>query len=162
MVRVQQAQNFLSGFFSAVTLKGLHVHSHGVSLAQARRELHLAVDKIIVLDEPADETDDDYGRHRAGRGCGNRLSKACLGKRKDGPEGKDRRANQDTQSTEVGCVDHVRYAFPGSTVVGPVFHSFTEIGVARGAFVGVATLPAIPLLKCPTRTQHLRESQLWL
>src|ERR1039458_6223056 len=61
MVRVQQGQDFLSGSFPVVTLKGLHVHTYGVSLAQARRELHFAVDEIVVLDEPPDETDDDYG-----------------------------------------------------------------------------------------------------
>ena len=49
-----------------VTLKGLHVHAQGVSLAQAGRELHLAMDEIVVPDEAADEADDDHGRHRAG------------------------------------------------------------------------------------------------
>src|SRR5271167_227907 len=106
MVRVQQTQDFLSGFFPLVTAKGLHVHTYGVSLTQARRELHLAVDEIIGLDEPAEETDDNYGRHRAGQGGGNRLCKACPGKRKDDPEGKDRSANQVTQSTKAGCAAH--------------------------------------------------------
>jgi hypothetical protein len=92
MVRVQQGQDFLSGSFPVVTLKGLHVHTYGVSLAQARRELHFAVDEIVVLDEPPDETDDDYGGHRAGHSHGNRLCEACLGKRKCGTERKDRSA----------------------------------------------------------------------
>src|SRR5208282_2280527 len=153
MVRVQQAQDFVSGFFPAVALERLHVHSHGVSLAQASRELHFAVDEIIVLDEPADETDDYYGRHRAAHGRGNRLCKACLGKRKDGPEGKDRNANQDTQSTEGGCVDHVKCAFPESIVVGPVFHSVTEIVVAGDVFAGVATLRGDPAPQVPHRNQ---------
>src|SRR5712692_5538983 len=99
MVRVQQVQDFLSGFSPAVTLKGFHVHTQGVSLAQARRELHLAMDEIIVPDEPADEADDDYGRHRAGPRRRNRLSQACLAKGKDGHKGKDRSANRSTQST---------------------------------------------------------------
>src|SRR5271157_502302 len=140
MVGVQQAQDFLSGFFRAITLKGLHVHSRGVSLAQARRELHLAVDELIVLDEPADETDDDYGRHRGPHGRGNRLCKASLGKRKDGPEGEDRSANQDTQSTKGGCADHVGGAFLESIIAGPAFHSVAGIVVANDVFVVVATL----------------------
>jgi hypothetical protein len=45
------------------------------------------VDEIIVLDESTDETDDDYGGHRAGHTRGNRLCRACLGKREDGSEG---------------------------------------------------------------------------
>ena len=65
VIRVQQAQDFLSGIFSAIALKSLHVHARGVSLAQARRELHLAMDGIIVPDKSADEADDDDGRHRA-------------------------------------------------------------------------------------------------
>src|SRR5208337_3908785 len=126
MVRVQQAQDLLSGFFPVVTLKGLHVDARGISLAQARRELHLAVDQIIVLDEPADKTDDDYGRHRAAH-VGNRLCKACLGKRDDCTERKDQSAKQDTESTKGGCVDHVTGLFLESIVVGPILFWSPEL-----------------------------------
>ena len=67
VIRVQQGQDFLAGIFPVVTLKCLHVHARGVSLAQARGELHFAMDEIIVADEPADEADDDDGRERS---CG--------------------------------------------------------------------------------------------
>jgi hypothetical protein len=57
------------------------------------------VDEIIVPDEPADETDDDFRWHRAGHGRGNSVGKDCVAKCKDDLEGKDRSANQNTQST---------------------------------------------------------------
>ena len=66
MVRVQELQNFLLGFFSAIAFKCFHIHARGVFLAQTRRELYLAMDGIIVRDEPADEPDDD-GRRFCGR-----------------------------------------------------------------------------------------------
>ena len=57
------------------------------------------MDEIIVPDEPADETDDDFRWHRAGHGRGNSVGKDCVAKCKDDLEGKDRSANQNTQST---------------------------------------------------------------
>ena len=76
---VQQAADFFSGSFSVVTLKGFHLHTGGVSLAQARRQLHLGVDRIIVLDEAADETDDDYRRQGVGSQSRERIVRDLLG-----------------------------------------------------------------------------------
>jgi hypothetical protein len=59
MVCVQKFQDFLLGFPSAIALKGLHIYSLGILLAQARRELDLAMHEIIVRYESADEPDDD-------------------------------------------------------------------------------------------------------
>ena len=105
MVGVEQAQDSFSGSFPVITLKGLHIDALGVSLAQARRELHLAVDGIIVLNEPADEADNDYGRRGAGR-VANRLWNAGLGKGKGGTDGNSRSAQQPTKSTKGGSADH--------------------------------------------------------
>src|ERR1700676_3585358 len=61
MVRVQKFLDFLLGFLPTIALKGFHIHSRRVLLAQARCELNLAMDRIIVRDETADEPN-DYGR----------------------------------------------------------------------------------------------------
>jgi len=42
MIRVQLSKDFLPGIFAVVALESLHIHARGVSLAQARGELHLA------------------------------------------------------------------------------------------------------------------------
>src|SRR5579863_6070745 len=100
MVHVEQAQDLLSGFFSVVALEGLHIDAGGVGLAESDRELHLAVYKIIVLDEPSNETNDDYWPH-GGSNLGSRLSKACLDKDDDdGAKGQDRSTNRNTKSTK--------------------------------------------------------------
>src|SRR5450755_3588270 len=106
MVRVEQAQNFFPGSFPVITLKRFHIHSQRISLAQTGRELYLAVDEIVVLDEAANETDDNYGWHGGTQGHGNRLWKACLGKRNDGSEKKHQSASQDSQSTQSGGLNH--------------------------------------------------------
>ena len=118
------------------------------------------MDEIIVLDEPADETDDDCGWHRGAQGRGNRLCKAGLDKRKNGSEGNDRSANQDTQSREGGCVDYVRCAFPKSIVVDRVFHSVTEIGVASAEFVGLASLRGAAAPQVPRRNSTFEGANL--
>ncbi len=111
VIRVQQAQDFLSRIFSVVALESLHVHARRVGLAQARRELHFAVDGIIVPDEPADEADDDDGRHRACGRCGDGriagskrrprpLCRDSLAKHKNGYERKDRSANRSMNLTK--------------------------------------------------------------
>jgi hypothetical protein len=55
VIRVQQGQNLPSGSIAAITLKCFHIHACGVLLAQTRRELDFAMDRIIVRDESADE-----------------------------------------------------------------------------------------------------------
>ena len=62
MICVQKCQNFPVGSLPAITLKCLHIHARGVLLAQTRCELNLAMDRIVVRDEPADEPDDDGRR----------------------------------------------------------------------------------------------------
>ena len=100
MIRVQLSQDFLSRILPVVALKSLHFHARGVSLAQARGDLHLVMDGIIVLDEPADEADDDEGRHHARGCCGDGIvavaernplsvSRDRLDKHKNGHERKD-------------------------------------------------------------------------
>ena len=111
VIRVQQTQDFLSGIFSVVALESLHVHARGVRFAQARRELHFAVDGIIVPDEPADETHDNDGRRGAGRGRGEGIRSASgrkprplcrdsLAKHENSYERKDRSANRSVNSTK--------------------------------------------------------------
>ena len=74
VVRIEQVQNPVSGSSFAIALKGLHLHSLRISLAQARRELYLAVSEVIVSDEPAHKPDNDCRRR-----CANnrRRSRLC-------------------------------------------------------------------------------------
>src|SRR5277367_6650708 len=117
MVRVEQDQNPLSGPFSVVAFECLHIDAYRVSLPQACRKLHFTVDEIIVLDESADESDDDYWRHRVGS-VRYRLCKAGLSQRNDGTKGQNRSPNQDTESTQCGRVDHLgpTSSWHGSTI----------------------------------------------
>src|SRR5580704_1178815 len=62
MVDVQELQNFSAGSCSTITFKSLHIHARGIILAQALSELNLAVDRIVVFDEPSDESDNDGWR----------------------------------------------------------------------------------------------------
>ena len=56
-------QNCLCGLLLRDSFrKVIHIHARGILLAQPRRELHLAVDGIIVRDKPANESDHDSGR----------------------------------------------------------------------------------------------------
>src|ERR1700739_898521 len=83
MIRVQVSQEFLSRIIPVVALKSLHGHARGVSLAQARGELHLAMDGIIEPDESADVIDDDEGRHHARGYCGDEI--VAVSERKRSP-----------------------------------------------------------------------------
>lgn len=49
-------------FFSAPVLKDFDVHTGWIPLVKMRGELHAAMDHIIVSDESADKSDDEYGR----------------------------------------------------------------------------------------------------
>src|SRR5579864_1916514 len=111
MICVQHSQDFFSSVFPAVALKSFHVHARGVSFAQARGELHLAMDGIIVPDESADETDDDDGRLRAFLCRDDRIVAGSMyipvslghnfvAKRNHGHERKETSANRVTNSTD--------------------------------------------------------------
>ena len=63
VVRIQQAKDSLPGFSLVIALEGLDHHPGGIGLAQARRQLYLAMIGIVVTDKPADEADHDCGRH---------------------------------------------------------------------------------------------------
>ena len=67
-----------------ITLKDLHLHSQRVSLAQARRELYLAVGEVIVSDKSSDKSDDNRRRNGSGnrpasRWCGAGLAQGKCG-----------------------------------------------------------------------------------
>lgn len=108
MVCVQKFQNPVVGFFSVITFKGLHIHARGVLLAQTRGELNLAVDRIIVLDEPADKPDDDCPRLREFLVRKDRVRRTCLAKDESGDKEKDIKANRRKLPEERNCVNHTR------------------------------------------------------
>src|ERR1700730_5392369 len=64
MVCVQKFHDFPLSPLAAIALKGFHDYSGGVLLAQMRGELNLAVNRIIVRDESANEPDHDGRRFR--------------------------------------------------------------------------------------------------
>ena len=111
MIRVEQDQDFLMRIFTVVALKRFHVHPGGISLVQARRKLHLAVDNVIVLDEPPDKTNDDERRRRTCGCCRNgriaanwrdrpALRRSCPAKRKNSRERKNKNADRNLDSTK--------------------------------------------------------------
>jgi len=53
MVRVQQLQDFLAGFCSAITFKCLYIDSGGVLLTETRGQLNFTMDRIVMLDKAA-------------------------------------------------------------------------------------------------------------
>ena len=151
MIRVQLSKDFLPGIFAVVALESLHIHARGVSLAQARGELHLALDGIIVLYEPADEADDDEGRHHARGCCGDGIvavaernplsvSRDRLAKHKNGHGRKGRGANRSTNSMKWNRVPHGRRGSPQSIVTVPGSHSSGGMGAAKGVLAGMPLL----------------------
>lgn len=49
-------------FFPAVILENFYLHSRRVILAESRGELDFAVDSVVVLDEAANESNNNDGR----------------------------------------------------------------------------------------------------
>jgi hypothetical protein len=81
------------GFFPATILKNLYIHSRRIVVAEMSSDLDGAVDHGIVLDESADETDDDDWRCRNSVGCTDR---ACRAPVRDGrDEAKNKRDTTD-------------------------------------------------------------------
>lgn len=62
IVGVQELQNCSAGSCFTMTFKSLHIQARGILLAQALSELNFAVDRIIVLDESPDESDNNGWR----------------------------------------------------------------------------------------------------
>jgi hypothetical protein len=54
-----------------------------------RGDLNLAVNQVIVPDEPADEADDDGGRHCRSPGGDDRVARVCLARNQEGREEKE-------------------------------------------------------------------------
>jgi len=84
MVCVQKSQDFPLGNFPMTVFKSLNIHSGGILLAQTRCELNLAVDRIIVRDEPAEEPDDDGWRFSGILVRGNRGQRNILARGENG------------------------------------------------------------------------------
>ena len=59
MVPAQKSQDLLAGLLPATILEHLHIHTRGVVLPEARSKLDAAMHRIIVLDKPAHEANDD-------------------------------------------------------------------------------------------------------
>src|ERR1700694_1590656 len=108
MVRVQKFLDFLLGFLPTIALKGFHIHSRGVLLAQARCELNLAMDRIIVRDETADEPN-DYGRRLRGRlGRRDRMRGNALARRANGRGEEDKYDNRWKHPPESSRANQMR------------------------------------------------------
>jgi hypothetical protein len=74
-------------------LNDLYKDARSVVMAQMGSDLHDAMDHVIVLDESADETDDDDGHSRQRVGCAGWVCRAGIGDGKD--EAKNKRNNTD-------------------------------------------------------------------
>src|SRR6267142_5160163 len=84
MVRVQKFQDFPLGNLPMMVFKSLHIYFRWILLAQTRCELNLAVDRIIVCDEPAEEPDDDGWRFCGILVPGNRVRGNILARGENG------------------------------------------------------------------------------
>jgi hypothetical protein len=58
-ISIEKLKNLLVGLRPMPVLKSLHVDGRTVSLAQILRELHAAMDAVIVPDESSDKPYDD-------------------------------------------------------------------------------------------------------
>ncbi len=114
MVRAQQAQCLPQGFRFVVTLEDFHINAGGVFLTQAGRQLYLAVDEIIMLDESPDEADYDH-RGRRSAHVGHRLREVRSGKPTNEAKSKQQSANRKTEpARKCGLADTQR-AVPASS-----------------------------------------------
>src|ERR1700682_2335834 len=108
MVRVQQFPDFLLGFLPAIALKGFHIYSRGILLAQARCELNLAVNRIVVRDETPDEPDDDGWRFCGSLVRSDSMRGTGLARGANGRKEKDTNANQRKHPPEYGRANKIR------------------------------------------------------
>lgn len=68
-------------FLPSLVFKNFHVNAKGIILAETRRKLDLAVDRVVVFDETADKSNDNNWTPRrrsirGGAGRGNHWAKS--------------------------------------------------------------------------------------
>lgn len=140
VIGVQQIQNSLQRSFPAVVLKGIHLYTERIRVAQARRELHLAMDQIIVIDEPAEESDNDCWRWRSCPCSDQRLREAGLAERKDGPYSQGIAANERGKSTKCARTHHqLAGTSLGRFVIRRLYHGAAEVVKPGDALDGLET-----------------------
>jgi len=113
VVRVQKLEYFFMSLFSAPILKHFNVYVRGIVLAKARGQLDPAMDKIVVPDRPAHESDDDSGRIRQICAGGNRGRRSTLSKREQAREKKKRYSSPGAHRLYLQMLHHMnRDDFP--------------------------------------------------
>jgi hypothetical protein len=67
---IQQMQNQIVGITHSLVLEGCNVEPCRVRLFEVPRDLHGAMDSVVMPDESAQETDDDCRGRRSANGLG--------------------------------------------------------------------------------------------
>src|SRR6267378_3278066 len=106
MVCVQKLQDFPLGNLPMTVFKSVNIHSGGILPAQTRCELNFAVDRIIVLDEPAEEPDYDGWRFWGTLVRGSRVQGNILARGDDGQKEADTNASRRNYPAEQRRADH--------------------------------------------------------
>src|SRR3977135_1350953 len=116
VVCVQKFQDFPLGNFPMTVFKSLNIYSGWILLAQTRCELNLAVDRIIVRDDPAEEPDDDGWRFSGILVRGSRVQGNILARGEDGQKEADTNASRRNNHAEQSRADHRKRAPLKSTI----------------------------------------------